>query len=57
MTYAWSFQKDQGAMKYSDYPYTGKDGTCKHDASKIIGKIASWGQIVTSIADAKLRLK
>lgn len=57
MTYAWSFQKEQGAMKYSDYPYTGKDGTCLHNASKIVGKIASWGQITTNIEDAKKKLK
>lgn len=47
MTWAWDFVKDQGVMSYEDYPYfsgdTGSEGACKHDASKTVASVASWG--------------
>jgi len=30
-------------MYEADYPYTARDGTCKHDSSKVIGHISNYG--------------
>ena len=43
-------------MDYDSYPYSGSAQTCKHDSSKTIGKISKWGQITTTISDAKKKL-
>lgn len=29
----WKFSKEQGSMTNADYPYTGSDDRCKHEAS------------------------
>lgn len=49
----WNFTRDQGAMAYTDYPYTGEDGTCQHDAEKVVSRAGEAGQITTSLTDAK----
>ena len=60
MTWAWDFVKDQGVMTNEDYPYfsgtTGAEGDCKHDASKTVGKVKSWGQIYDSVTDVKAKV-
>jgi len=43
MAPSWEFMKDQGAMTNADYPYKGKNQTCAHDDSKIIGRTKEWG--------------
>lgn len=43
-------------MSYDDYPYETTDQKCKHDASKTVGKVSTWGQIRTTISDAKVKL-
>ena len=57
MAYAYKFYKDNGIMSYEDYPYSSAEQNCQHDNSKTIGSIATWGQITTSINDAKLKLQ
>ena len=61
MSYAWWFQKEQGVMMDSDYPYTsgrtGRETQCAHDATKTKGKVTQWGQIRNSIDDVKTKLK
>ena len=53
----WNFSRAQGSMAYDDYEYTGEDGTCEHDATKIIARAGESGQITTSITDAKKQLQ
>ena len=45
--YFWSYDylKNASTMKESDYPYTARDGTCKHDESKGVTKVSSYGQV------------
>lgn len=49
MSIAWDFQKDQGIMMDSEYPYTsgntGTETTCAHDWNKTVGKVSSYTQI------------
>ena len=52
----WNFSSDQGSMRNADYSYTGVDGTCQHDASKIFSRAGVDGQITTDIVDAKIQL-
>ena len=40
----YKYIKDHGAMYEADYPYTARDGTCKHDSSKVIGHISNYGK-------------
>ena len=60
MTWAWDFVKDHGVMTNEDYPYfsgnTGSEGDCKHDASKIEGKVSHWGQIRDNITEVKAKV-
>lgn len=44
-------------MAYTDYPYTGEDGTCQHDAEKVVSRAGEAGQITTSLTDAKKQLQ
>jgi len=57
MDAAWKFQKANGAMLEADYPYTsgrtGRETTCAHDDSKVVGKAKEWGQITTNVSDMK----
>lgn len=39
--------KAGGVQKESDYPYTGKDGTCHFDKSKIAASVANFSVIGT----------
>ncbi|MDG6100420.1 hypothetical protein EXU34_23585, partial [Alteromonas sp. ZYF713] len=39
--------KAGGVQKESDYPYTGKDGTCHFDKSKIAASVANFSVIST----------
>lgn len=57
MRYAWIFMKEQGSMTAEDYPYTGIAGDCMHDSKKVVGKLAYWGQVGSSIEDAKRKLQ
>jgi len=46
-------------MLESDYPYTsgtsGSTGKCKHDSSKVVGNVSSYGAVTTvNIMKAKL---
>ena len=52
----WNFSRDQGSMKYDDYPYEGKDGDCKHDPDKVVVRAGESAQITTSLTDIKKQL-
>lgn len=39
-----------GLMTEADYPYTGRDGTCKFDESKVAVDVSSWEQVSTNEA-------
>ena len=47
MDYAFEYIKSHPLETESDYPYTARDGTCKYDSSKGVGKVAGY-QDVTS---------
>lgn len=55
--YAWNMQTDHGAMLDADYPYTSgsnsKEGACKHDSSKIVGKVKEWSQLKRDVEEIK----
>jgi cathepsin F len=43
MTSAFSYLlKSGGLEREKDYPYTGKDGTCKFDKSKIVASVKNY---------------
>jgi len=42
MSESWLYQYDWGAMANEDYPYTGKEGKCKHDKSKAVAEVDDW---------------
>jgi len=43
MHYVFSYSK--GIENWSDYGYTGKEGSCKYSSSKSVGKISSCGRL------------
>jgi hypothetical protein len=47
-------------MKYEDYTYTSGNTSvetqCAHDESKVVGKVANYGRITTSMDDVKAKL-
>lgn len=64
MQEAWRFQQNEGVMLNTDYPYesdsTYTEGACRHDASKIIGKVTrrtGIDQAGSSIESVKTQLQ
>lgn len=61
MQWAWSFMKDHGVMRDSDYRYTsgntGVETKCEHNEAKVVGKVEGYGQVTTSVEDVKRKLK
>jgi len=46
--YAYQYIIETGGLEaYSDYPYTGVDGTCKFKSSDVIATLKTWGYITT----------
>jgi len=47
MSTAWDFLKQEGYMTNEDYPYESREnsleGECRHDSSKTVGKVTSYG--------------
>jgi cathepsin L len=48
--YVIQYQKGKFMLE-SDYPYTGRDGTCKFDASKAVSKIVSYVNVAEGSED------
>jgi cathepsin L len=42
MDNAFAYIKKYGIESELDYPYTGRDGRCKYDASKVVTKVTGW---------------
>lgn len=42
MGLAFTYAEQYGMMTLEDYPYTGVDGTCAYDESKVVMKVDSW---------------
>lgn len=58
MSNHFDFLKDWGAMRKSDYEYTAsQSGACYHDSSKVVGRVASYTQIISSVEDMKARVR
>lgn len=49
----WQFMFEQGVMQNQDYPYTGKDGACKHDPDNTVGKVKHWNKQVEYSKEGK----
>jgi cathepsin L len=45
MDYAFKYIKDNGIMSESDYPYTGQDGDCHFDKSKVVATVTGYNDI------------
>lgn len=39
---AWDYAKDHGIESNTNYPYKGKDNSCKYDSSKGLVKVTNW---------------
>ena len=53
-TFQYLIKDSKGIETAQDYPYTGKDGKCKFDPSKVVGKIRSYGEINSQDCDGLL---
>jgi len=42
MGLAFTYAEQYGMMTWKDYGYTGVDGTCAYDESKVVMKVDSW---------------
>jgi cathepsin L len=51
MDYAFKYIETAPLMTEADYPYTARDGTCKYDASKGVGKVASFVDVTVNSYD------
>ena len=45
MDYAFQYIESAPLMLESDYPYTAREGTCKYDESKGIGKVKGFKDV------------
>merc|ERR1719215_1990014 len=50
--YAFTYAQSNGMERESDYGYTGRNGTCSFDQSKIIDKVASYTTVPKADSDA-----
>ena len=53
----WRFSRDNGSMINDDYPYEAVDGACRHDGSKTVANVATWGYLSGDVLDAKIKLQ
>lgn len=44
---AFKYVMAEGLESEADYAYTGVDGTCAYDASKVVAKITSYTDVAT----------
>merc|ERR1719454_2745082 len=51
MDTAFEYIEKNPLMLEDDYPYTGRDGTCKYDASKGVGEVQKYSDVRSGDAD------
>lgn len=49
--YAYEYVKEHGQMLASDYPYTGRDSTCKYDKNKVKVAVSKYNKVQSSSPD------
>ena len=48
MDYVFSYVEKNGIETWNDYPYTGKDGKCKFDKSKVVFKNSGYKDVAAN---------
>ena len=51
---AWNYIRDYGSMTHADYPYTGVNGSCLYDATRIVAKVTVHGAVTSATALTRL---
>jgi len=51
MDYAFTYVQGKGIESEASYPYTARDGTCKYDATKVIGHVKGFVDVPQNSVD------